>query len=96
MHNIRWIMFGLLVPLTASAAELKTLPDNMFWADFVIATIVICALLTLSICILAAQPSKSTRNRRNKDGFGSDGYLGDFGSCGGGGGDGGGDGGGGD
>ncbi|MDT8924974.1 hypothetical protein RBE51_19485 [Pseudomonas taiwanensis] len=98
MHKMRWMMLGLFIPLTASAADPNKLDDSM------LLPIVICGVIVLGVVAIAAvcgqieENAKSSRGRCNQNGSGggSDaGGWGDGGGCGGGG-DGGGCGGGGD
>jgi hypothetical protein len=92
MLKMRWILLGLVMPLTASAAELTKLNDIVGLA-ILIAGIIIPSAWIAAICFFNCRNSKATPDRRHHRDGGGDGYVGGWGD---GGGDGGGCGGGGD
>ncbi|WP_410951238.1 hypothetical protein [Pseudomonas sp. S1(2024)] len=86
MLKMRWMMLGLFMPLTASAAELNKLDDSMLWA------IAICGLIVFvwtsaAVCSQMGERTESSGGRRSNQsgsGGGTDaGGWGDGGGCGG-------------
>ena len=71
MLKTRWIMLGLFMPLTASAAELNKLNDNLLWIVTIFSLIVMGVVSIALVCSGIGENAKSCGCCRNQNSGGS-------------------------